>query len=808
MFRLFGVMVSRTWPIWLIGWLVVFGVVSAYAPAWNDIAVDREFGFLPEDAPSREGRALFAQAFPEEKQVSNIVIIVSRNEQELKEEDRAFVKDVIKPALYQLAKDQGGFANDMPDKSGSLPIIAAIRMFDDPGYGSLFVSENRRATLVDVELTTELLEHRNWELVSKVEAMIEHWGGEAPSGLNMSLIGSAVVGRDMTRGQEQSASSTELWTSIIVVAILLLIYRAPFLAIIPLFSVFMARQISLKLLAILAQAGYVTLFTGSEIYITVILYGTGVDYCLFLIARFEEERRLGAEWGDALARTLTHIGPALTASAATVIFGIGTMIFADFGKFHHAGILVAISLAISLCVVLTFTASLLRFAGPVAFWPRKIVPVDPNAPEAARDGRIWTWFGGVVARWPGAIWFAATLLLTPLAIGGYLIRDNVDYNFIRRLPLEAPSVVGTRSLQRNFPNGVAGVITVLIESPNLDFLQEDGKGQIELTSLTHALIKEQTSLGLADVRTWARPLGTSWVARQVSGAPLEQIAKGKQQALKYYISQHGKLKGHVTRIELTMLEDPMSRQGLQRLSRLQDAIHAQLYGELRNAKFHYLGVSADMRDLRQVTSGDQLRIQILVVGAVLLILLFLLRRPIVSIYLIASVLFSYFAALGATYWFFWHLDPENFVGLDWKTPLFVFTILVAIGEDYNIFLMTRVAEEQAQHGALKGIRVALVKTGSIITSCGIIMAGTFASLTFGTMEDLQHLGFGLAFGVLVDTFIVRPILVPTFLLFLERIKLTWQIAASLPEDPKRLQEMLHRHEAKSDQRGDSPTPNA
>ena len=132
----------------------------------------------------------------------------------------------------------------------------------------------------------------------------------------------------------------------------------PLLALIPLISVAMATQMSLMLLSHLAKAGLVTLFEGIQIYITVLLYGTGVDYCLFLISRYREELQRGANWGDAMVATIDKVGEALVFTAATVMCGIGMMVFAQFGKFHHAGIAVTIGLFVSLCVVLTFTTSL------------------------------------------------------------------------------------------------------------------------------------------------------------------------------------------------------------------------------------------------------------------------------------------------------------------------------------------------------------------------------------------------------------------------------------------------------------------
>jgi RND superfamily putative drug exporter len=253
------------------------------------------------------------------------------------------------------------------------------------------------------------------------------------------------------------------------------------------------------------------------------------------------------------------------------------------------------------------------------------------------------------------------------------------------------------------------------------------------------------------------------------------------------------MKGRVTRVDVVFEADPFDRASIQQLSDVEGAIHSVLQTDtalaaLRDARIHFVGPTASIRDLKTVTDHDQIKIDCLVLIVVFVILVLLLRRPAISAYLILSVFFSYFVALGVTFAFYYLKDPEGFGGLDWKVPMFLFTILIAIGEDYNIFLMTRIEEEQQRHGPIEGIRIAMLKTGTIISSCGIIMAGTFMSLWAGTLVGMQQLGFALAFGVLLDTFVVRPLLVPAYLVMLYQGRFgvfTRFLGASHPEVQKK-----------------------
>ena len=873
MFARLAAVVVRFWPAWLAGWVLLLLASSWAAPKLDDVVPSGEFAFLPADSPSRQGEGLFERAWGETVP-SRVVIVVNckADDDRLNDDDRRFIDEVLAPEIVSLAESMGGLAKAGEDegddldgveegeegsgksKSRRVPsLINDVRTFRDRKIGKLLESRDGRASLVIVELTTEFLNRENRKTIEAIERLIRNevgqavgtiWSRDLPAweeaGLNPRVIqqrlgvatsGEATVGRDMLRASDDSAEATEFWTVVLVVILLVVLYRAPVVAVIPLVTVVVAVQIAMSLLQLGAQWGVVDLFRGIEVYVTVLCYGAGVDYCFFLIARYREELDTQTTEADAtssvvvaLEQALSRVGAALTASAGTVMCGIGMMVFAQFGKFRQAGVGIAFGLAVVLAAALTFTPTLLRLADRWAFWPRR-----PGAGGGGRAGWVatddpigrwirsnpvqagWDWLATVLVRFPGTIWLGSVLLMAPFAAWGAWHYTSLSYGLLSELPQDNPSVRGAAEVQKHFPAGNAGPVTLLLENDSLDFASSDGREFIE--RLTGFLEQKREELKLADVRSFTHPYGLDG-GSGLTGSRIERRIR-RQRIRQHYVAEldvpTSEIGGEeedepvepeawVTRVDVVFDEDPFSRDSIQQISDLENHVLGFIAtsrpavdpessdtedepGEAgtsvegapadQRTSLLSIGSTASIRDLKDVTDSDQIRIDVLVLIGVYAILLVLLRRPGISLYLIIGVFFSYFAALGVTFVVFEHVvgDPDEFGGLDWKVPMFLFTILIAVGEDYNIFLMTRIEEEQLEHGLVGGVVEALKKTGSIIAGCGVIMAGTFSSLLSGSLVGMQQLGFALAFGVLLDTMVVMPILVPAWLILLYRGRL-------------------------------------
>lgn len=763
---------------------------------------------MPEEVDSLQAEKVFQEGFNKDLLRSLIVIIVRRQNREqglLKREDIPeshredlsdfeFIDEILKPQLEQLLVEKSAELTDPEDQAeegDEQEVASRVVTFSDNELGSLLNSADKKASLVLVELPNDFLDYRNERIIGAVEDLLfenPQFRKEVPAGLDLALSGSATVGRDMLVAEARSAEATEMLTVVLVVALLIIIYRAPVLAFIPLITVAVSLQIVLSLIALLAQAGVVGAFASLDVYVTVITYGAGVDYCLFLISRYKEALDEGATTRQAVSLAVSGTGPALAGSAGTSVVGIGMMVFADFEKFQQAGVGISLGLIVSLIAVLTFTPTLLRLTGRYAFWPNVPVGGSGNVGGWISPTKHWHRIVGDLAQYcswqqvsqlilnrPGQIWLAAIALMTPFAIIACVFFNHLSYGLMSELPERSRSVVGTKAIQEHFPAGSLGPTTFLLVNEEVNFTTEESIDQLQ--QLTESLHQQAETLEIYDIRSLAYPLGVTEAVAEDHAAIQDELENGRplrrnvlrRRIVDQYVGNTPELGKHITRLDVIFDDDPFDRDSISQLETVEQTLIDQLpEGLAGNTKVYALGPTASNRDLKRVTDADQIRVDILVLVGVYLVLVALLRKPAISVYLIVSVFFSYLVTLGVTFAVFWSLDPWNFAGIDWKVRMFLFTILIAIGEDYNIFLMTRIDEESETEGPVNGVTSALSKTGSIISSCGVIMAGTFCSLMAGSLQGMVQLGFALAFGVFLDTFLVRPILVPAYLVMLHR----------------------------------------
>ncbi|MBY0227955.1 MAG: MMPL family transporter, partial [Gemmataceae bacterium] len=503
----------------------------------------------------------------------------------------------------------------------------------------------------------------------------------------------------------------------------------------------------------------------------------GTDYCLFLISRYREELARGTERGKALKDAVGGVGEALVASAGTVICGLGLMATAEFAKIKCGGPAIAVSLAVALVASLTLTPALLSLLGRGAFWPVGA----PKKEETEKEG-VWGALSRLVLRRPILIWTASVAALLPLAFLGLTVRPS--YRATGELSPRCSSVLGLEAICRHFTPGEVGPVTVLLESTK-DWDTPEGQAVIEHLSLGFGTLDN-----VAEVRSLTRPLGKpveeakgpahdprAPARRNLLGAFGRNLAdlfneQVKKAARGVYSScvQDERGTRHVTRLDVVLKTEPFDPRSSATLDVIQLWIEdlSRIAAKMPGARGETYGITVSSKDLALVTESDRTRINVLVLAGIFLILVFLVRHLGFALYLLFTVLLSYYATLGATAILahFWHLRP--FGEVDWRVPFFLFTILVAVGEDYNIFLLTRALEEKKKHGGEEGLRRALARTGGTITSCGLIMAGTFATLMMAGLNTLVQVGFALAFGVMLDTFLVRPFLVPAFTLWLWR----------------------------------------
>jgi RND superfamily putative drug exporter len=762
---------------WLIcaAWLIAGVGVALVAPDAGRGTQDDDIHFLPARCPSVRGYQLLQEAFPQDVFASRLLLAVERTGAPLSDADLGLVDGMTDDL------------NRLKDQEPSLQ-IRRIVSHREPFIGKRLLSDDGGCTIIQVSLATPYLALQTATAVDRAEQVVRKRLAGVADAPQVYLTGHAGVGRDLVRASANGLESTTVATVILVIVILLIVYRAPLLALVPLVTIAGSVWVALKILALCTLIPGFHLVNTSQIFAVVMLYGAGTDYCLFLISRYREELAAGKPLDAALVGSVRSVGGALAASAGTVICGLGLMAFAEFAKVRSGGPAIAIGLAVALAASLTLAPALLRILGRVVFWPMGMpkavaapIAYAPDSPSAPRP-TLWGWLSKQVTAHPVAIFVTSVVVLLPLAILGFQVR--AAYRATDELSAKSQSVVGLGVVERHFNAGEVGPVTVLLESAK-DWDSREGRAVIQ--HLSEGMLRLKN---IAEVRSFTQPLGAPLDDKPpeapASGAAgfLKSLVNNVKDKLKdqvrngareVYLARPagaaGQAPRYVTRLDVITRSDPFDPRSNDALEMIDLWIRMDLQraaAGLGPVRAEAYGVTVGARDLEEVTEGDRMRINGLVLAGVFLILMVLVRRPWLAAYLLVTVLFSYYATLGATTLAAWCWQGRPLCEVDWRVPFFLFIILVAVGEDYNILLITRTLQEKKRHGAAEGTRRALSQTGGAITSCGVIMAGTFATLMLAGLNTLVQIGFALAFGVLLDTFVVRPFLVPAFTLWVWR----------------------------------------
>src|SRR6478752_2283652 len=560
------------------------------------------------------------------------------------------------------------------------------------------------------------------EVKTVVKELRNEVRASAPAGMQTFVTGPAGLTADLVSAFAGIDGILLLVALGAVFLILLIVYRSLLLPIAVLFTSVFALCAAILLVFGMAKLGWIQLNGQSQGILSILVIGAATDYALLYVARFRE----------ALTHTTNRTAAALTAwkaawepilaSGATVIIALLCLLFSDLNSNKALGPVAAAGILCSLFAALTLLPAMMALLGRAAFWPfrPKLLPETEREPELVTglEGQkgLWGATGSLVSRRPRTVWIASVLLLLVASAGVLQLKANgVPQTDV--ILAASNAVDGQDALARHFDAGSGSPAVVVAD---------EAKAQ-------EVLAKTKASAGVGDAYLLAE--GSVPIVAGAPGAPAAPAVRDGKVLINATLN-YAADSNEAENVVLDLRRELKQTDG------------AALVG----------GVTATALDTNTTAQRDLVTIIPVVLAVILVILMLLLRSVLAPVLLVASVVLSYGAAMGVSAVVFNHV--LGFPGADATVPLFGFVFLVALGVDYNIFLMSRVREESIKHGTRPGILRGLGVTGGVITSAGVVLAATFAALGVIPIMFLVQLAFIVAFGVLLDTVLVRSLLVP------------------------------------------------
>ena len=736
-FALIGVASVRFRFLIVVAWIVITIVAVKTLPSLNSVAKDTTSGFLPANVASIKASNMASPFIDVSLGTANLIA----------------VRDGGLTPADNTAIDA------LESRIKTLDTVKVVVDLGISGDGAA------RQILIEAQVAQFTGGGGPVDLVAAIRSAATK---AAPAGLQTHLTGEIPDLVDNASASGASQDRTQTFSLLFIIVLLVLAYRAllaPFVTLIPAVIVLV---LSGPVIAQAASAG-IQVSSITEFMLIVLILGAGTDYGVFLVFRVREELRHGLSGPDAVIRSVTRVGESITFSAFTVIAALSSVALAEFGLYQSMGPALAIGIALMLGAGLTLLPALLALFGRWVFWPSDVVHR-----KVQRVG-FWDRVGIIATRRP-----ALTLILGAILFGGMastlLVTGTSGFGTVAASAKGTDSAAGADALNAHFPS--SKVVRTLVLFQFARPVWEDPAKLATAQAGLSALPQFKSVVGPLNPN--GIPLTTDQLTQlhTALGPPLSLPPVSTTSAVPKDQYNAYRAEGQLISPDGLTVEysaevgggDSSSPAALDTVPGLREEVNAvgasagaTATGLLGNLEFSY--------DIRAISASDLQRIIPIVAILIAILLAVVMRSAIAPLYLVASVVVSYLGALGLTGIIFVHLGGQ--AGLNFVLPFLMFVFLMALGSDYNILVMSRIREE-AHHLPLRdAVAKAIGRTGSTVTTAGVILGGSFAVLAIavgGTAgaEQIQQIGYGIAAGVLMDTFFVRSLLVPSVVVLLGR----------------------------------------
>ena len=699
----------------LVAWVAIAGVGGPYFGKISEVATNDRSSFLPESAESTKAQALIDQ-FSDLDYVPAIVVL--ENKDGVSDSDRRDLAD-----LTATLEDKELLAAD------ASPIIPS----EDGDALEVILPVSTDTTADDVEQIRSTI--AGTFPIAAAAAGVNGETTDATTSADVYVTGPGGFSADLSEAFAGIDGILLLVALIAVFVILIIVYRSPLLPVIVLFTSVAALSASIFVIWHLADAGVLLINGQVQGILFILVVGATTDYSLLVVARFRDALLTERDRVRAGLKAIKGVLEPIAASGGTVIAGLLVLLLTDLASTRALGPVAAIGILVAMCAALTFLPAALIVIGRAVFWP--FLPKVRTETTAAPKKGVWNRIAEVVARRPRTIWIGLVVLLALplLAFPQFKASGVAQSDFVLG---ESEARDGQDVLAEHFPGGSGSPTQIVVAK---DQLKDAAKAVSSLGGVESMIVVANDSpsgtVAIDDEGALQAPRGGGGPAG--AGAPPASPPAPTE------------VEGQVL-LEVTLSDPADSLAAEDTVTSIRDAVHDV------DAQALVGGETAVDLDTNTTAEADRALAIPLILLVITVILILLLRSLLAPLLLVALTVLSFGTALGVSALVFNHII--GFSGADPSVPLYAFVFLVALGIDYNIFLMSRVREESLRFGTRKGVLSGLVATGGVITSAGIVLAATFAALAVIPVMFLFQLAFIVTFGVLLDAILVRSLVVP------------------------------------------------